>query len=186
MSSRLTQRSTLWVMLLGLLACASTGCSSLSLPAFKAPSVPLPGLSDASGDPSYSGLEGQTLSASMTAESYQKIKQAKAQNAVVLQVQGDSVPVRLLPLPDGSRSVFVSELLEQTGLQSRLGSRTQAVLHRPSPDSLTGIKMEIELNDNGEGIATACDYALRPGDRIVISKAETTGAQELVNMVLRR
>ncbi len=189
MTNRPLLLSPSWLIVLLVSLAASTGCTALKVPALQIPSVSLPsvpGLKASGSDTPYSGVEAQTLVGSQSADTYQKIKQAKAQNAIVLQVANDSVPVRVLPLPGGGKSVFVSELLSQTGLLTRLGSRTHAVLHRPSPDSLSGIKMEIKLNQDGDAVATACDYALRPGDRIVISKSESTGMQELVNLVLQR
>ena len=70
----------------------------------------------------------------MTEAVYYAVKRAKSENGVVLQVVGDNHPVRVLPLPDDERTVYVSELLSQTGVLKALGY-VEATLfeHRLSP-----------------------------------------------------
>ena len=121
---------------------------------------------------------------SMTEEAYQKIRQAKAQNSVVLQVAGDEQPVRVLPLPEGEQSVFVSELLDQTGVLRRFGT-VYATLYRQSPESISGIKMQIKIADDGR-IDPSTDYGLRAGDRVQVRQKKNTALQMLVDMALRR
>lgn len=121
---------------------------------------------------------------SLTMEAYQKIRQAKAQNAVVLQVAGDEQPVRVLPLPEGEKSVFVSELLEQTGVFRRYGA-VYATLYRQSPESISGIKMKINISNDGR-IDPSTDYGLRAGDRVQVRKKKNTALQMLVDVALQR
>ncbi|MCA9136710.1 MAG: hypothetical protein KDB00_08125 [Planctomycetales bacterium] len=128
--------------------------------------------------------DAMSADGSMTMEAYQKIREAKAQNAVVLQVAGDSQPVRLLPLPAGEKSVFVSELLSQTGVLKKLG-KVEATLYRPAPESITGVRMDIKFDDSGK-IDPASDYGLRPGDRVQVRKQSTSAIQSFVKMAMRR
>lgn len=120
----------------------------------------------------------------MTMETYQKIRQAKAQNAVVLQVANDSEPIRVLPLPPGEKSAFVSELLTQTGLLSKLDS-IEATVYRPTPDSIEGAKMVVHFTDE-DTIDPTTDYCLRPGDRIQVTQVSTTPWESLANTIMRR
>lgn len=131
-------------------------------------------------------IPGDEMSAdgSLTMESYQKIREAKAQNSVVLQVAGDDQPVRVLPLPPGEQSVFISQLLTQTGVLGKFGG-VQATLYRPSPDSIAGIRMDVKFADDGT-VDPASDYGLRPGDRIQVRRKRTTPLQSLVDMALQR
>ncbi|MEO1614862.1 MAG: hypothetical protein AAFV88_03375 [Planctomycetota bacterium] len=121
---------------------------------------------------------------SMTMEAYQRIKEAKTQNAVVMQVAGDSEPIRVLPLPPADKTAFVSELIEQTGVKSSLGG-IEATVYRPSPHSINGVRMDVKFNERGE-INPATDFALRPGDRVQITQKKIGGMQSLVDMVMRR
>lgn len=127
---------------------------------------------------------------SLTMETYQRVRQAKAENAVVLQVQNDSSPIRVLPLPTDElspgtpKSVFVSELLTQTGLTRRFGMM-EATLYRPSPDSIQGVRMVVSFREDGT-IDPSTDYALQAGDRVHVTKRQVTGLSSLTDMILRR
>lgn len=182
------------VLVVGLVTLA-TGCSPLKLPSARgldlmspSPNLLFTGTSAHSSpyEMADGTVPGDALSAdgSMTMEGYQKIREAKAQNAVVLQVAGDDQPIRLLPLPAGEKSVFVSELLTQTGVLSKMG-HVEATLYRPAPGSISGVKMDIKFDDNGL-IDPASDYGLRPGDRVQVRKKSTSAIQSFVNMALRR
>jgi len=111
------------------------------------------------------------LQGSDSAEIFQRIREAKSQNAVVVQVSGDSVPVRVLPLPPDGRSVYVSDLLTQTGIQEKVGS-LRATLYRANPQAPSGIPMEVRFDPRGGSVRPDSDYALQPGDRLKVSKAE--------------
>jgi len=116
---------------------------------------------------------GETpLRGSDSAEVFQRIREAKSQNAVVVQIGGDSTPVRVLPLPPDGRTVYVSDLLAQTGIQEKVGS-LRATLYRANPQTPSGIPMEVRFEPRGGSVRPDSDYALQPGDRLKVSKAET-------------
>ena len=115
---------------------------------------------------------------SMTEKIYYAVRQAKAENGVVLQVIGDASTVRVLPLPEGDRTVYVSELLTQTGVIEKLG-HVDATLHRPSDESISGVPMEIKMGRSRDNVQPSSDYALQPGDRLTVRKA-TNPALELL------
>ncbi|WP_182868050.1 hypothetical protein [Stieleria mannarensis] len=176
-----------------LLTAVSTGCSQL--PSMRgldlmSPSSSLLFPGSKKHTSPYQMLDGTVPATSLsgdgalTEEAYHKIRQAKTQNAVVLQVAGDEQPVRVLPLPTGQQSVFVSELLTQTGVLKKLGD-VQATLYRPSPDSIAGVRMDIKFADDGT-VEPTSDYGLRPGDRVQVQPITTTPIESLVKMALRR
>lgn len=127
--------------------------------------------------------ESVALQGSESAEAFQRIRQAKAQNAIVLQVTGDSEPIRVLPLPPDGRSVFVSDLLRQTGIQEKLG-RMHVTVYRSSPVDFMGAKMEVRFDEEGEVIRPETDYALQAGDRIRIAKDTTTRLNKLFDQII--
>ena len=176
-----------------LLIALTSGCSSLPSARGLDLMSPSPNLlfpSSTKNTSPYQMLDGTVPAtalsgnAGLTEEAYHKIREAKTQNAIVLQVAEDEQPVRVLPLPPGQKSVFVSELLTQTGVLKKLGS-VQATLYRPSPDSISGVPMEIQFADDGT-VDPTTDYGLRPGDRVQIQKKTTTAIESFVNMALRR
>jgi hypothetical protein len=123
------------------------------------------------------------LQASDSADVLKRVREAKSQNSVVVQVIGDSTPVRVLPLPPDERSVFVSDLLKQTGLQESFGPM-RVTLFRENSHSPMGIPMEVKFAARGGDVRPEADYALRAGDRIRISKDDRTAWGEMLNQFL--
>lgn len=149
-----------------------SGCTSLKLPTFTANAPQL--------------QNPEAVASSQTSEFervYYGVRQAKAQNAIILQVEGSRTPFRTLPLPSNGQSVFVSDLMKQAGVANQLGA-IQATLFRSSADSINGIPMDVKMGIDGKTIRPETDYALRPGDRIQIQKALSPAMRGLVNTLL--
>lgn len=119
------------------------------------------------------------MSNSTSLESYQKVREARATNSVVLEIQDDSEPIRMLPLPPPGKSVFVSSLLKDTGVLSKMGS-IDVELMRAAANSIDGLKMEVKMSEDHNSVRPESDYALQPGDRIRVRKHETDGLQSLM------
>jgi hypothetical protein len=129
-----------------------------------------------------SGIE---LSEATSSETYFAVRRARTENSVVLQIIGEEQPNRILPLPPGGRSVFVSNLLEQTGVLQKL-ENVEVTLYRPSPHAIDGIKMAVKMNSNGDQVRPETDYALQPGDRLRVAKVEKDTFEMLMDMTLGR
>jgi hypothetical protein len=116
--------------------------------------------------------DGQfALQPSDSEEVFRRVREAKSQNSVVVQVVGDSSPVRVLPLPPDQRSIFISDLLKQTGLKDKFGPMRVTVF-RPNPQAPMGIPMEVKFITKGGDVRPETDYSLQAGDRIRIAKEE--------------
>ncbi len=127
--------------------------------------------------------ESMPLRANDSAEVFQRIREAKSQNSIVLQIEGDSSPIRVLPLPPDGQSVFVSDLLKQTGIQDKLG-RIQATLYRPTVETPSGIKMAVKFSERGGAIRPESDYALQAGDRLKVAKDEQSAFAGMFDQLL--
>ncbi|MEO9590456.1 hypothetical protein [Rhodopirellula bahusiensis] len=201
-TERKMRGTLLLTCVVGALSVVASGCAPLQLSALKMPSMKPPKLSELSGmAPGGTSSEsrfdtvgsGTALSSgSFTEEVYHKVREAKANSSIVLQIVGDQSPVRVLPLPPASganpqgQSVFVSTLPKQTGVDKRFG-RLEAVLYRHSTDSVEGLRMEVQFADHGAGdVRPESDYALRAGDRLVVRESEFGGLSSLVEMALQR
>jgi hypothetical protein len=123
------------------------------------------------------------LHASDSNETHKQVQQAKSQNSLVLQVEADSQPIRVLPLPPNGRPVFVSDLLKQTGIQEKMG-RMIVTVYRPSPVDFAGAKMIVRFDDEGETVRPETDYSLQAGDRVKISKDTTTSLSKFVDQII--
>ena len=96
---------------------------------------------------------------------------------------GDKQPIRVLPLPPEGQSVFVSTLLNDTGVLEKLGT-IDATLYRNSPHTIGGIRMEVKMTPGHNAVRPESDYALRPGDRLHVRKVEHAALTSLVSGVL--
>ncbi len=123
------------------------------------------------------------LEGSDSAEAFKRLKQAKSQNAIVLQIDGDSMPIRVLPLPPDGRPVFVSDLLKQTGIQEKMG-RILVTVYRPADDGYSSARMDVRFDQSGEKVRPECDYSLRAGDRIRIVEDTNTGITSMLDSLL--
>ncbi len=118
-----------------------------------------------------------------SADVFKRVREAKLQNSIVVQVVGDSTPVRVLPLPPDDRSVFVSDLLKQTGLKDKIGPM-RATVYRANSHSPMGIPMEVKFTARGGDVRPDADYALQAGDRIRITKDDRTAWGEMIDQFL--
>ena len=167
-------------VLLVLLAVSTSGCTSLRVPDLKLPALPFA----APPTPTYMGTEpGFEPKPELGEQIYNAVREAKARDAVVLQIVGDSTPVRVLPLPENGESVTVSKLLSQAGITKKLGS-IDATLFRPSTGSVSGMPMAVKMASNGRSVRPECDYALRAGDRLRVQKSVSPAVEGLIQSLL--
>lgn len=144
------------------------------------------------------GANATLPSGSFSQPVHQAVQKAKQENSIVLQILGSDEPVRVLPLPKGKDNtgagsidspgsgVFVSTLLKQTGVLQKYG-RITASLYRPSPSSFEGVRMDVLFarRDHTQ-VRPESDYALHPGDRLVIREDDRFGLDSLLDMALGR
>lgn len=188
----------LFTCVVAALSIVSGGCAPLQLSALKMPGMKrdVTGLAPAGTDSESRfdtvGSGAMISPGTFNEEVYHKVREAKANSSIVLQIVGDPTPVRVLPLPPVSgaspqgSSVFVSTLLKQTGVDKRFG-RMEAVLYRHSTDSVEGHRMQVQFADRGAGdVRPESDYALRAGDRLVVRESQIGGLSSLVDMALQR
>ena len=164
---------------LAILMATATGCTALQLPDLPA----LPFSSPASNGYQGIGTDLQ-LQPSDSEQLYHSVRQARSQNAIVLQIEGAKTPARVLPLPpEGQKAVYVSNLLDQTGALKKLGS-IDVTLFRHSTGSLGGIPMAVKMSSDGRSVRPESDYALQAGDRLKVQKAASPAFQGLLNAIL--
>ncbi len=160
------------------LACfAFTGCTSLEFSgtAFQRPS-----------NPDYlSASSSLDLDHSVQEKAYYAVRQAKAENGVVLEVVGDSNPARTMPLPAAGQSVYVSDLLKETGVLAKL-EHVEATLYRYSSGTVNGMPMQVRMSDDCGTVRPESDYSLQPGDRLRVWKVPNPAMGKLYNAFLGR
>lgn len=110
---------------------------------------------------------------------FRAVQTARQTNSIVLQVEGADKPMRVIPLPTDGKTVFMNDLLRQTGLKSRYNS-LDIVLFRSSGTEMDGVKMAVTFDKSGR-VNTGTDYALRPGDRITVRKVLNSTIQNVLD-----
>lgn len=153
------------------------GCTSFNVPgtAFYLPS-----------NPDYQSVSSSLdLGHAVQEKAYYAVRQAKAENGVVLEVVGDSNPARVMPLPSGKQSVYVSDLLKETGVMDKLET-VGATLYRYTPGTVNGVPMEVQMIDSCTAVRPESDYALQAGDRLRVWKTANPAMSQLYNSFLGR
>ena len=136
-----------------------TGCSSLRTPT----------LGNSADGEFIMSDPGSLMDPSETEKSYNAVRQARARNAVVLHVLGDSDPIRVLPLPGEGQSVLLSDLLRQSGVSEKLCG-IDATLFRQVGSLPSGQRMTVKMENGGKSVRPETDYALHPGDKIQVRR----------------
>ncbi|TWT53009.1 hypothetical protein Pla22_06370 [Rubripirellula amarantea] len=178
------------------LALCLSGCSALRLPSMNVltsktmatPGLPtMPGFGGAEESTDhYVATDGAAPLPSTASEMvYFATRQAKTQGGIVLHVEGAEPPVRVLPLPEDGRGVYVSQLISQSGVDKKLGSM-EATLFRHTPSSINGMPMDCKMTSDGRQVRPESDYALQPGDRLRVRKSSSGGLSGIVDLVLAR
>lgn len=154
-----------------------TGCTSIDLPktAFQRPA-----------NPEYLSMNSSLdLAHTVQEKAYYAVRQAKAENGVVLEVAGDSNPARTMPLPEAGQAVYVSDLLQETGVLAKL-EHVEATLYRYSPGTVNGMPMQVRMSEDCTAVRPESDYALQPGDRLRVWKVPNPAMGKLFNAFLGR
>lgn len=113
---------------------------------------------------------------------FRAVQMARQNHSIVLQVRGVEKPLRVIPLPEDGATVFMSDLVRQSGLSSKFGSM-DITLFRSSEQELDGVKMAVTVDKSGR-VNTGTDYALRAGDRIVIRRGVNTAISGVLDGIL--
>lgn len=114
-------------------------------------------------------------------DQYQAVAKARENNAVVLQVLGAKEPSRIIPLPNDGNTVYVSMLLQQSGVTKEF-SAVDATLYRNSTDIMSGVKMGVRFLPKSTQPVPECDYAIQPGDRLEVQEKKISPLDAMSSM----
>jgi hypothetical protein len=102
--------------------------------------------------------------------------------SVVLEVRDGKRHLERIPMtPD--KPLFIQDVIQDAKLEEKLGQIKVAVL-RPIGDSAPPIRMEVDMERSGKGVVKWQNYALQPGDQIVVSKDNTTWMDGVISSVI--
>ena len=102
--------------------------------------------------------------------------------SVVLEVRDGKRHLEKIPMtPD--KPLFIQDVIHDAKLEEKLGQIKVAVL-RPSGDSNPPIRMEVDMERGGKGVVKWQNYALQPGDQIVVSRNNSTWMDGIMSSVI--
>ena len=151
---------------------SSAGCSPITMPktvfSRRTPENPYTKMAG--------GFEGDV---DVARELYHGVRAAASNQSIVLQVDGEDELTRTLPLPPDGRPVYVSQLLEQSGVLKKFGA-VDATLYRYQPNVVGGVRMAVKMSKDNTEVRPESDYTLSPGDRIHVQRAVVSPLQQLL------
>lgn len=102
------------------------------------------------------------------------------QPQVVLEVRGDGKEKHLerIPLPT-DRSVFIQDLVQQAQLSEHLG-RLEISIMRPNGPAAPPVRLDLRTDDNGKPTSMGSNYALLPGDHIIVLNDQRSGLERFI------
>ncbi len=108
--------------------------------------------------------------------------QATPQQTFFVEVrEGNDEPlVKQLPI---SEPLVVQDVLEKTGVQSEF-RKMDIVLERPVPGQLQPLRLDVEYNPSTKMAESQMNYAIRPGDRIIVTEDRSTVLDDIMEKAL--
>jgi hypothetical protein len=84
---------------------------------------------------------------------------------VILEVRADERHLETIPLPD--KGMFIEELIQQAKLNENFGQLSISIM-RPNGEGAPPVRMDLTTNDAGKASNVGQNYALHPGDHIIV------------------
>lgn len=106
---------------------------------------------------------------------------ASNEQAIVMEVRtaGKKPHMERIPLPK-DRPMFVEDLVQEAKIHERVGSVAISIM-RPTGPNLPPVRMDVKVLETGKCKDLEENYALMPGDHIIVNHDERTGLEMLVD-----
>lgn len=101
---------------------------------------------------------------------------------VVLEIRGGEKHMESIPLPL-ERAIFIEELVQEASLHRELG-RLEIYIMRPNPGK-PPIRLDSRTNDNGKATSIGQNYALLPGDHIIVIPDNRSSLEKFIDGLIR-
>ena len=101
---------------------------------------------------------------------------------VVLEIRSDERHLETIPLPE--KGMFIEDLVQQAKLHENFGSLNISIM-RPNGEGAAPVRLDMTTNDNGKATNVGQNYALRPGDHIIVLNDERTYFERFVAKTLK-
>jgi len=106
------------------------------------------------------------------------------QPRVILEVRGDERHLEAIPLSH-DRPVFIEDIVHQARLHERIGGLFISIM-RPDGQGGPPVRLEVQTDDKGRATNAGHNYALLPGDHIVVNSDNRSGFERMIDKQFRR
>jgi hypothetical protein len=91
--------------------------------------------------------------------------------SVLLEVNDGKKHLEKIPMTEG-QPMFVADVIRDAKLHKKVG-RIQVRVMRPNGNAAP-VRMDIDFDESGRRVREGTNYSLRPGDRIVVAKDDSS------------
>ena len=102
---------------------------------------------------------------------------------VILEVRDGGRHLESIPMPT-DRAVFIEDIVQQAQLHERMGQLVINIM-RPNAQGGPPIRMETRTDDAGKVTNIGQNYALIPGDHLVVVGDKRTGLERMIDKHFR-
>ncbi len=88
---------------------------------------------------------------------------------VILEIRADKRHLETIPLSE--KGMFIEELVQQAKLHEKFGQLSISIM-RPNGEGAPPVRMDLTITDEGKATNLGQNYALRPGDHIIVIQDE--------------
>ena len=97
---------------------------------------------------------------------------------MLLEVNDGKKHLEKIPMTEG-QPMFIADVIRDAQLHKKIG-RIQVRVMRPNGNSAP-VRMEIDFDDTGRRVREGTNYSLRAGDRIVVTKDDSTAVSRMLS-----
>ncbi len=102
---------------------------------------------------------------------------------VILEVRDGKVHLESIPLPM-DRAVFIEDIVQEARLHERFGQLIISIM-RPTELGGAPLRLDVLIGSSGRATNAGQNYALMPGDHIVVNSDNRSGVERFIDKQFR-
>jgi hypothetical protein len=103
---------------------------------------------------------------------------------VILEVREDGTHVESIPLAM-DRSVFIEDIVQEARLHDRFGQLNVSIM-RPTEAGGPPLRLDTRIDDSGKATNIGQNYALLPGDHIIVASDNRSSLERFIDKQFRK
>lgn len=102
---------------------------------------------------------------------------------VILEVRDGKKHLESIPLPM-DRAVFIEDIVQEARLHDRFGKLVISIM-RPTELGGPPVRLDVQIGSSGKAANAGQNYALMPGDHIVVNSDNRSGFERFIDQQFR-